>query len=166
MKKSNILFPIIGASFVFLFSKNKKTVESVIKKFEGFREYLYDDQAGNYTIGYGHKVDMDKNPILRVSKEQANRILAQDIDIAQGSIFELVKVPLSENQLIALTSFVFNIGIEAFSNSTLLNLLNQGKYLDAAKEFDRWQMITIDDIKVSSPELVKRRRDEMDIFIS
>lgn len=51
---------------------------------------------------------------------------------------KLVKVPLTANQLGALTSFAYNLGLGNLASSTLLRLLNQGDYAGAAAQFARW----------------------------
>lgn len=47
-------------------------------------------------------------------------------------------VPLTQNQFDALVSFSFNVGVGAFSKSTLLKRLNQKDYAGAKQEFRRW----------------------------
>lgn len=79
---------------------------------------------------------------------------------------QLVRVPLNQNQFDALTSFVFNVGALNFRKSTLLLLLNSGKYEAASNEFLKWT-------KAKDPKtgqyvelkgLVKRRKKEKDLF--
>lgn len=160
------VFVAIGAISFLIFSKKNKDIVEKLKEYEGFREYLYDDQAGNFTIGYGHKVDMNNEPLLRVTKEQAHNLLIDDINIARDAVIKSVQIPISSNQLLALTSLVFNIGVNAFKKSSLLEHLNLGHFLAAANEFPKWQYITVDGVKIMSPALAKRRQDEMAIFIS
>jgi len=54
-----------------------------------------------------------------------------------------------------LVSFVFNVGVNAFAKSTMLNVLNLGNYDEAARQFDRW---------VIPPEITKRRMSEKKQF--
>lgn len=49
----------------------------------------------------------------------------------------------------------------AFNSSTLLRLLNQGKYNDAANQFQRWVYAN----KKVLPGLVKRRAEEKELFV-
>ncbi|QKJ88032.1 Lysozyme [Paramixta manurensis] len=50
----------------------------------------------------------------------------------------LVKVHLGEYQRAALYSFTYNVGVSAFSNSTLLKKLNAGDQAGACDEMRRW----------------------------
>ena len=49
-----------------------------------------------------------------------------------------VLVSLTQHQFDALVSLVYNIGIKAFVNSTLLQYLNAGNTQAAADEFGHW----------------------------
>ena len=81
---------------------------------------------------------------------------------SKNQIKPLVKVPINDNELDALTSLVYNIGIGAFKKSTLLSLLNQGadRHL-VADQFLRWNKAGG---KVL-PGLVKRRLAEHNLFL-
>jgi lysozyme len=74
-----------------------------------------------------------------------------------------VDVELTQNQYDALCSLIYNIGREAFKNSTLLKLLNVGKSpKDIGPQFDRWNK---GGGRVLAG-LVKRRAVERDLFES
>lgn len=75
---------------------------------------------------------------------------------------EKVKVPLSENQKVALASFIFNVGPTAFKNSTLLKKLNKNDIKGAADEFDRWIL----DNGVIKKGLINRRKEEKELFLT
>jgi len=55
-------------------------------------------------------------------------------------IAEKVTVYLAQNQFDALVSFTFNVGNQAFLESTLLRKLNKGDYVGATAEFSKWCM--------------------------
>ena len=74
-----------------------------------------------------------------------------------------VRVPVTDNQLLAMASFTYNVGEDAFANSTLLRLLNEGLSKDkVALQFDRWVYAGG---KVSNG-LKKRRIAEKQLFLS
>ena len=130
----------------------------LIQKWEGLRLKAYLCPAGVPTIGYGHTKDVKMGDVI--TEDVANTYLLDDTLVAQEAIMKLVRVPLTDNQLGALTSFVFNLGCGALASSTLLKLLNQGKYLEASAQFPRWN-------KANGQVLVglsNRRADEMKLF--
>lgn len=69
---------------------------------------------------------------------------------------------LDSKAFAALTSLAFNIGVAAFSASTLQKLLSSRKYQEAAKQFDRWVFAN----SVRLPGLVTRRAREKALFLS
>ena len=50
----------------------------------------------------------------------------------------MVKVPLNQNQFDALVSFVFNVGNNAFRDSTLVKVLNAGHFDQVPTQLRRW----------------------------
>ena len=108
----------------------------LIKQFEGLKLESYVCPAGKLTIGYGHTIGVKLGQ--KITKEQAEELVKQDYDSACRDVRNLVKVPINENQLGALASFVFNLGKNALMGSTLLRMLNTGNYRDAAMEFEKW----------------------------
>lgn len=110
---------------------------NLIKRFEGCRLKAYRCPAGVLTIGYGHTGSDVSNGMV-ISQEKAENMLKMDLTVHCNNVSKLVKVPITQNQFDALVSFEFNVGYGALSTSTLLRLLNQGKYLDASKQFERW----------------------------
>ena len=116
-----------------------------IARFEGFRGQLYNDAAGHATIGYGHLVH--HGPIngsepaefrKGISQERALALLQTDAAKAAAEIARSVKVPLEQHQFDALVSFAFNVGNGAFRESTLLRLLNEGRYDAVEAQLARW----------------------------
>lgn len=129
------------------------------KQFEGCRLTAYQDQVGIWTIGYGHTgAEITKG--LTITEEQASALLAADVAGAVACVNQSVKVAINQNQFDALVDFVFNLGCAAFSQSTLLRLLNAGHLSDAAREFLRWNRAGDRII----PGLTRRRQAEMDLF--
>jgi GH24 family phage-related lysozyme (muramidase) len=134
----------------------------LIKKFEGLRLTAYKCAAGVDTIGYGH-TGSDVKPGMRITEEEAEKLLWRDTESAQQAVHSFVNIKLNQNEYDALVSFVFNIGPTAFVNSTLLKLLNHGADRKVvAAEFDRW-------VKAGSDKpvqgLVRRREAEKALFL-
>lgn len=111
----------------------------LIKAFEGVRLTAYPDPATGgepWTIGFGHTGGV--RPGQTITAERAEEVLREDLHQFEAAVNELVKVRLCQHQFDALVALVFNIGPQAFSDSTLLRLLNFGMYDDAALQFQRW----------------------------
>lgn len=133
---------------------------NLIKKFEGCRLTAYRCPAGILTIGYGH-TGSDVSASQTITQERAEQLLKVDLMVHCNNIEKLVKVPLTQAQFDALVSFEYNIGYGAFKNSTLLKLLNEGKYRESAEQFTRWVYANG---KVLAG-LQKRREEEKRLFL-
>lgn len=144
---------------------NRATL-SLIQKHEGLRLEAYPDPGYGWkiaSIGFGHTTQAGPPVVtkgMRITEAEALRILEDDLLGVEVQVREAVTVPLTDNQLGALVSLVFNIGGGAFRRSTLLKKLNKADYAGAAAEFARW---TKSNGKVL-PGLVKRRADEAALF--
>lgn len=88
--------------------------------------------------------------------------MKNDLMIHCNNVEKLVIVPLNQNQFDALVSFEYNIGYNAFKTSTLLKLLNQKKYKEAAEQFLVWNK---GGGKILAG-LVRRREKEKALFLS
>ena len=137
---------------------------------EGLRLNAYKDIAGVMTIGYGHTGKVNGKPItegMRITKEKAEELYRKDFETHIQPLKE-IKVPLTSNQKIALSSFIYNVGGKRFKDSNLLKKLNKGDYQGAANEFDIY-------IKARNPKtglleqnkgLINRRKKEKELFLT
>jgi lysozyme len=115
----------------------------LIKRFEGYSDRPYKCPAGISTIGYGNtyypngtKVKITDRAITR---EYANEILAHTADEFAEDVLKIVKSKITVNQLNALTSFAYNVGVANLQKSTLLKLVNiNPNDGNIAKEFLKW----------------------------
>ncbi len=140
------------------------TGKDIIKKWEGLRLKAYLCPAGVPTIGYGHTYNVKMGQTISVV--QAELFLDHDYQDAEEQVLSLVKVPLTENQLGALTSFVFNLGAGNLRISTLLRKLNLGDYRGAAEQFGAWNKARVNGVMVALDGLTKRRADEKNLFLA
>ena len=134
----------------------------LIKEFEGFRRNLYVCPAGKPTIGYGHVIQPGEKFFIPMTEEYAETLLGMDLERFCKGVDELLKVHVTDSQFGALVSFAFNIGLGAFKQSTMLKMLNDGKYKEAGGQFMRWVFAD----KKQLPGLVKRRAAERNLFLS
>jgi lysozyme len=110
----------------------------LIKQQEGFRSRTYLDVAGFPTIGYGHRLIHPDSFPDGIDEAQAAEILAADVRDAEQAVGRLVKVTLTQGQFDALVDFCFNLGSGRLASSTLLKLLNAGRYAEASEQLLRW----------------------------
>jgi lysozyme len=125
---------------------------------ESFRANRYRDGLG-YSIGFGHKLLLNEN-INKISLKQAIVLLENDVILTHKVIHQYVKVILTDEQKIAVSSFIYNVGRSAFINSTLLKELNNGNYNKVEKEFTKW--IYSNGKKLNG--LINRRNTEVKMF--
>lgn len=112
----------------------------IVKKFEGLRLVPYLDAVGKPTVGYGH-FNLTPPPCdgcTVITQDQADALLYNDLEHVLQHIHGLIGVDLTDNQLSALASFAFNLGLHNFASSTLLEELNKGNFDTASNEFLKW----------------------------
>ncbi len=112
----------------------------LMKQSEGFRSCTYLDVNGFPTIGYGHRLLHPESFALGVTEAQAGEILVSDLREAEQAVERLVKVELTQGQFDALVDFCFNLGSGRLGSSTLLKVLNHGRYEEAAEQLLRWDV--------------------------
>lgn len=134
----------------------------LIKRWEGFEPEVYLDAAGLPTIGYGHLLRKGESWPNGISKTEAEKLLAKDVQIAERAVLRLIKVPLSDEQFDALVSFTFNLGSGALQRSTLRSKLNRGNYKAVPVELMRWVYAGGRKLK----GLIRRRKAEGSLFAS
>lgn len=142
---------------------------NLVKKFEGLHKLTpegdvraYRCPAGKWTIGYGHTKGVKSG--MRISVEEAERLLEEDLQECVDHVNKLVKAELTQAQTDALTSFVFNLGPTQFKSSTLLKKLNAGDYDGAALEFPKWNKARENGVLKVFPGLTRRRTAEAALF--
>lgn len=117
--------------------KPSQACVDLVKEFEGFRAEAYLCPAKVWTVGYGTTENVHPGDV--VNKQEAEELLMNDLIEAAAAIDDLVDVEINQQQYDALTSLIYNIGREAFRNSTLLRLLNAGKGVhEVGTQFLRW----------------------------
>ena len=109
---------------------------ALIKKFEGCELEAYQCSAGVWTIGYGHTKEVQKGDVW--SQSHAEHMLEVELHEYESYINEYVTVALSQNQFDALVSWVYNLGPANLKASTMLKVLNSGKYEDVPAQIKRW----------------------------
>lgn len=136
----------------------------LVKKYEGFRSKPYKCPAGIPTIGYGSTFYINGEKVSmydsEISETFASELLETVLNDFAKKVDNIIKVSLNQNQFDALVSFTYNIGIGAFTKSTLLKKLNNVDFQGASKEFVRWNKANGKVLK----GLTNRRLDEQKLF--
>jgi lysozyme len=129
------------------------------KGFEACRLSAYRDIKGVLTIGFGH-TGPEVHPGMVITEAEADALLVKDMQVADLAVNRLVTASLSQNQFDALVDFTFNLGEGVLARSTLLRVLNTGKYDYAADQLLAWDHAGGQVVA----GLLRRRRAEMELF--
>ena len=145
----------------------------LFQAWEGLELNEYIDSGGAPTIGVGHLMTrserMSGKIIIKgkavvyrngLTTDQCWDLLDQDLDSAENTVNNAVKIGLNQNQFDALVSFVFNIGETAFRTSTLLKVLNAGNFDQIPTQLRRW----IRDNGKVVKGLINRREKEITLW--
>lgn len=139
----------------------------LIKEFEGLSLKPYLCPAGVPTIGYGNTRYADGTKVKMTDKpltiDQAERLFEFYHNQFKSSVKNRIKSEINENQLEALTSFAYNVGLGNLDKSTLLKKVNlDPNDKTIASEFLRWNKAGG---KVLNG-LTKRREAEANLYFS
>lgn len=139
----------------------------LIKKLEGCSLFVYEDQGGYPTIGIGHLLTRTENLTGKIcikgepvyyqrglTELQCIDLLKQDLAVPVDTVNKAVLVPMNQNQFDALVSFVFNIGCGNFRRSTLLRVLNSGRFEKVPEQMRLWAYV-----KENVSKGLQRRRE-------
>ncbi len=110
---------------------------AMIAPLEGLEFKPYHDAVGVLTVCYGH-TGKDIIEGKADSELECEMLLEADLLQVKQQIDPLITSPVSETTRAALYSFTFNVGVGAFSRSTLLKKLNNGDIQSACMELHRW----------------------------
>lgn len=132
----------------------------LIKEFESCKLEAYQCSAGAWTIGYGHTRGVEEGD--KITKKQAEALLADDIEMVEHHLERLVTVELAQHQYDAIVSWCFNLGCGNLRASTLLQVINSGDLKGVSEQILRWD-------KAGQPlkpvaGLTRRRKAEARLF--
>lgn len=133
---------------------------NLIKSFEGFSSKAYRCPAGVLTIGYGHTGNVNEGD--EITEQEAEGLLRSDLSKFERDIESCVRVPLKQHQFDALVSFVYNVGIGNFQDSTMFIKINRNPDdASIADEFYKWKYAAGRFL----PGLVERRKKEAELYL-
>ena len=155
----------------------------MMKHHEGVRQRPYLCPAHIWTVGVGRVLYQDqiRLPMVRKpevaglirkeyplrpednrvwSMEEVDALLRDDLERFTRGVDRLCPVT-TDSQKSALVSFSFNVGLGNLQRSTIRMRHNRGDYQGAAKAFMMWTKAAGREL----PGLVKRRKDEMELYL-
>jgi len=107
-----------------------------IAESEGLRLVAYRCPAGVWTIGWGETDGV--RPGDRCTKDEADRWLCEDLTERVRAVRDLCKAEPAPNELGALVSLAYNIGLGGLEKSTVLKAHNAGDRQAASRAFGLW----------------------------
>ena len=130
---------------------------------EGFRGQIYNDDAGNPTIGFGHLIRPGEDFSGGLTYAQGQALLQQDAQGIANYVSKHVTVPVTQNQFDALVSYTFSTGnLTSSQGQKILGPLNQGDYQGAAQG---WATAAVyNNAGFVDPGLVAIRPNEINLF--
>lgn len=129
------------------------------------------DLARIWTIGWGHTQGVKEGD--KWSQAQADQQLMQDIAEMERIVLSCIFMQLNDNQVSALVSFTFNVGLGykgikdglislvCGRQSSLLKYIRQGNFEMAALEFPKWDKVD----GLPSRGILRRRLAEQALFV-
>jgi lysozyme len=141
--------------------------ERFIQGWEKCRLTPYQDQAGNWTVGWGHLMQPG-DPRVPITQDEADALFDHELLHTADGVGDLIALPLSQQQFDALVAFSYNCGVGAFASSTLRTAVNAADFASAADDFGAWNKVRdpATGLLVVSAGLTKRRAAERAIFVN
>lgn len=145
----------------------------LLTKWEGSSPAAYEDSAGFLTIGVGHKLTHSELTSGKINVggvhlqwrhgltgEEVDALLTQDLLRFELAVSSGVPYNLPQHKFDALVSFAFNVGREAFINSTLRRMVVKEDEAEVLHNFRRWVWAK----GKIHPGLIARREKEIKLW--
>lgn len=138
----------------------------VIDRWEGNKAIPYKDIAGILTVCRGHT-----GPDVVVKKvyspQECDELTKKDINIAVSGVLKtsphLLWHPM---QLVAATSFSYNVGVGAYANSSVAREFNAGNFQAGCQALKLYNKARVNNVLVVVKGLENRRAHEYEVCIS
>jgi len=135
-----------------------------IARSEGCRLKAYRCPAGVPTIGWGHTGGVKMGDTC--TQEQADAWFSIDLSVYADGVQRELKRDASDNELGAMVSLAYNIGLHGFAKSTVLKRHNEGDRQSAARAFALWNKARINGVLQVVDGLTSRRAREAALYLS
>ena len=121
--------------------KTSENGKQLIISFEGIKLNAYKCPAGVPTIGVGNTFYLNGNKVKigdKITLPQAMELFESLLPKYEKTVLDAIKVPLTQSQFDALVSWVYNLGPNNLKSSSMLRVLNEGKYDEVPAQMKRW----------------------------
>lgn len=136
---------------------------ALIAEQEGCRLRSYKCPAGVWTCGWGATDNIV--PGLIWTQAQADQRLCDELAVRTRQVQALITQHAEPNQLGALVSLAYNIGMAAFAKSSVLRAHNAGDEQAAARAFGLWNKATVNGVLTVLAGLTARRAAESALYL-
>mgnify|MGYP000878549539 FL=1 len=139
----------------------------LIGQFEGYRANAYRDVGNIWTIGYG-STHVNGVPVKEgdtIDVPRALKALQEEAQMDATFLESAIVNPLTQNQVDALISLCYNIGVGAFSGSTLRRTINARQPV-TEKMFTDWNKVRVNGVLTPSNGITRRRAAEYALFMT
>lgn len=141
-------------------TKSKYSTD-LIKKWEGCKLTAYKCPAGIWTIGYGNTTYEDGTPVKegdKITQDRAERMLTAYL--TKEVYWHLERIGLTDNQISAVSSLIYNVGWSSFSRSKCWKAM---KEKDWGEVYSNWDWYKANGKVMNG--LIKRRSEELAVFM-
>ncbi len=108
---------------------------AIIAPWEGLRTDPYKDIVGKWTVCYGDTTV----PMKKYTPTECRALLETQVGRYMEGVGQCIKAPVTTNQLAAIVSWTYNVGVGSACGSTLIRKLNAGAPASEwCKELLRW----------------------------
>lgn len=136
---------------------------ALIAEAEGLRLKAYRCPAGVLTCGWGETDGVTPSTVW--TKAQADQRLCDSIAERASQVLALCTDQPTENEFGAMVSLAYNIGIGAFSKSSVLKAHNRNDPQSAARAFGLWNRAKVNGKLQELPGLTSRRAAEASLYL-
>jgi lysozyme len=145
----------------------KKFLDLLVS-YEKLELTAYLDQVGVWTIGIGTTVYPNGQHVKKgdkITKEQAYQYAEHEAKEKLAAIQPYIKVPLTDNQLMAVLCLVYNIGDGGFiSSSVLKSINNEAPLQEIHDNWLKWNKGHVNGQLVELHGLTVRRESEFKLY--
>ena len=135
----------------------------LIAEREGCRLRAYRCPAGKWTCGWGETDGVTPETVW--TQQEADQRFCTSLTKYAGAAQALCVEAPSPNQLGALVSLGYNIGLQALSKSSVIKAHNRGDWQAASRAFGLWNKARVNGALTVLPGLTARRAAEAALYL-